>query len=679
MAAPPAQHQQFSEAARGAAEEAHVLCCAPAPETLSRALAMARRGEYTRELVVLARGASNDSPGEEDYRPLMDGARERACMCLELLPELEAKDLDAVTAEFLTCMDVLVTFPLTADDIGWACHALQGLLRAPLSAALAGAYAVAREVVVWATAEDALTEEHEEKLAEMLRLLFARAYEDEYDSSAEPLHKILREALLAVSDETCSALFEKAFAGDSKYKAALLAAISFNSSDDTRDRALAALTAYNMLEQAPLDNLPAEVISTVLDLLPVVPAAVFLARVAQVAPKQLFELGALEVLTTKTARPTSREVANLLSVVLASLAKLHPHLVLDSVFPDYFRNWLLPTLSPSVCLTLFSATMSPPSVLWLLHGAAFTALNSNQETAELCDLIGRHVSQLEQAYFAGAGTVVAVVAAHTIVFGLVLGAVKACHVPQLCSPAFLRTLAAPLERPGRTPWDALLCNTAGVCVDDVFRHNDLYLAAEVEPERSLPSISRFLQSPKYADATLVVEGKRIPVHLVVLASECAFFDRMMSAGMKEAQEKVIELHDKSYDDVVLLLQCCYGVEITFTGFEHALRILHLACAWDVPQLVKRCSHFLLSRLDSSNVAGLMGLAQQERLFSLLGGCVEWALHGDHWPKFTTQDRAAMSSSIHGWVCARVDQLVERVRKEKGASEAQEPALKRHRR
>ncbi|KAK1156375.1 kelch-like protein 22 [Acipenser oxyrinchus oxyrinchus] len=116
------------------------------------------------------------------------------------------------------------------------------------------------------------------------------------------------------------------------------------------------------------------------------------------------------------------------------------------------------------------------------------------------------------------------------------------------------------------------------------------------------------------DVSLVVEGKAIEAHRILLAASCDYFRGMFAGGLREMQEKEVQVHGVSYTAMCKLLDFIYTAELEL-NLENVQEILAAACLLQIQDVIGFCCDFLISWVDDDNImevyklADLFGLSQ----------------------------------------------------------------------
>ncbi|XP_056890305.1 kelch-like protein 22 isoform X2 [Takifugu flavidus] len=144
----------------------------------------------------------------------------------------------------------------------------------------------------------------------------------------------------------------------------------------------------------------------------------------------------------------------------------------------------------------------------------------------------------------------------------------------------------------------------------------------------LDGVLTLRQSGVLYDVVLLVEGRPIQAHRILLAASCHYFRGMFAGGLRESEQKEISIHGVSFTAMKKLLDYIYTSEIEL-DLECVQEVLAAATVLQVstscfspclpaasdprvsPQLEKVidfCCDFLFSWLDESNVVEVHRLA-----------------------------------------------------------------------
>ncbi|XP_060699848.1 kelch-like protein 22 [Hemiscyllium ocellatum] len=117
------------------------------------------------------------------------------------------------------------------------------------------------------------------------------------------------------------------------------------------------------------------------------------------------------------------------------------------------------------------------------------------------------------------------------------------------------------------------------------------------------------------DVTLIVEGKSIEAHRILLAASCDYFRGMFAGGLREMQEKEIFLHDITYMAMCKILDFIYTSEMEL-NLNNVQDVLVAACQLQIPEVIDFCCDFLVSWIDDENIIELYRLAEHYSLTQL---------------------------------------------------------------
>lgn len=113
----------------------------------------------------------------------------------------------------------------------------------------------------------------------------------------------------------------------------------------------------------------------------------------------------------------------------------------------------------------------------------------------------------------------------------------------------------------------------------------------------------------FCDVILEVEGRQLTTHRCILAANSQFFYTMFSSGMKESNQKVLNLQSVSFQSMSLLLDYFYSREIVIND-ENVLELLNASSFLLVTPVKNACIEVLSRRLGSDNCFSIMQIAEQ---------------------------------------------------------------------
>lgn len=109
------------------------------------------------------------------------------------------------------------------------------------------------------------------------------------------------------------------------------------------------------------------------------------------------------------------------------------------------------------------------------------------------------------------------------------------------------------------------------------------------------------------DVVLLVEGRPIQAHRILLAASCDYFRGMFAGGLRETQQKEIPIHGVSYMAMKKILDYIYTSEIEL-DLECVQEVLIAATLVQLEIVIGFCCDFLFSWLDESNILEVHNLA-----------------------------------------------------------------------
>ncbi|XP_047192300.1 kelch-like protein 22 isoform X2 [Scophthalmus maximus] len=115
------------------------------------------------------------------------------------------------------------------------------------------------------------------------------------------------------------------------------------------------------------------------------------------------------------------------------------------------------------------------------------------------------------------------------------------------------------------------------------------------------------QSGILFDVVLLVEGRPIQAHRILLAASCDYFRGMFAGGLQETQQKEIPIPGVSYMAMEKILDYIYTSEIEL-DLECVKEVLRAATLVQLESVIGFCCEFLFVWLDEGNILEVHALA-----------------------------------------------------------------------
>ncbi|CAH8563803.1 unnamed protein product [Schistosoma turkestanicum] len=144
----------------------------------------------------------------------------------------------------------------------------------------------------------------------------------------------------------------------------------------------------------------------------------------------------------------------------------------------------------------------------------------------------------------------------------------------------------------------------------------LAYTAERHPVSSFEAMNRFRKNKELCDVVLLVDGREIYTHRVVLAACSAYFRAMFTGELAESRQTEVTLYDLDGDAVETLIDFCYTSQITVEECN-VQNLLPAACLLQLTEIQDVCCEFLKRQLDPSNCLGIRAFADTHACRGLL--------------------------------------------------------------
>uniref|UniRef100_A0A8C5LNL2 Kelch-like protein 22 n=1 Tax=Leptobrachium leishanense TaxID=445787 RepID=A0A8C5LNL2_9ANUR len=117
------------------------------------------------------------------------------------------------------------------------------------------------------------------------------------------------------------------------------------------------------------------------------------------------------------------------------------------------------------------------------------------------------------------------------------------------------------------------------------------------------------------DVVLSLEGKSVSAHRILLAASCDYFRGMFAGGLKEMEQREVQIHGISYNAMCKILDFIYTSELELSIYD-VHETLAAACQLQITEVIKFCCDFLITWVDEENILELYKLADLFHLMRL---------------------------------------------------------------
>jgi len=114
------------------------------------------------------------------------------------------------------------------------------------------------------------------------------------------------------------------------------------------------------------------------------------------------------------------------------------------------------------------------------------------------------------------------------------------------------------------------------------------------------SFETFFNSKVYSDITIIVEGKEIFAHKIILCMRNVLFNTMLHSNFKESTQEKVHLTEFSYDTIFTFINYLYSDKCTITG-DNVTQLLHCCKFYQEHVLLNKCELFISEGLTVENV------------------------------------------------------------------------------
>ena len=169
------------------------------------------------------------------------------------------------------------------------------------------------------------------------------------------------------------------------------------------------------------------------------------------------------------------------------------------------------------------------------------------------------------------------------------------------------------------------------------------------PESTLTAeLEDYVNSDKFSDISLVVEGKAIPAHKVFLCRS-KYFSAMFSHNMKESASTEVRLSNISYNSMLTVLKYLYTDQVEVT-LDNAQELLFAADMFCIERLKKLCEQKILDSIDVENAASILEASDAHGASNLREASLRFIL--------TNFDRVSKTHSFNEMARANIELVLE---------------------
>ncbi|KAJ8285845.1 hypothetical protein GJAV_G00031600 [Gymnothorax javanicus] len=158
-------------------------------------------------------------------------------------------------------------------------------------------------------------------------------------------------------------------------------------------------------------------------------------------------------------------------------------------------------------------------------------------------------------------------------------------------------------------------STAGAAAPPAAQRSRQTYRSNAHSQRLLGGLLALRQSGILFDVVLLVEGRPVQAHRILLAASCDYFRGMFAGGLREMQQSEIPVHGVTYTAMNKLLDFIYTAELEL-NLDNVQEILCASTLLQIQDVIGFCCDFLFSWLDDDNILEVYKLADMYGLEQL---------------------------------------------------------------
>uniref|UniRef100_A0AC35GB71 BTB domain-containing protein n=1 Tax=Panagrolaimus sp. PS1159 TaxID=55785 RepID=A0AC35GB71_9BILA len=151
----------------------------------------------------------------------------------------------------------------------------------------------------------------------------------------------------------------------------------------------------------------------------------------------------------------------------------------------------------------------------------------------------------------------------------------------------------------------------------------------VQKKWEIGDLGDYLWQRTDKDFTISVDGKKIEVHKLILASRSPVFEKMFETKMKESFENQVEIIDFSFTVVEAAVLMCYQKSTTsFLTMIDYMKLLQFFDKYNIETIKEKIENYLIDEICESNVCKFVNcsiLSNSQKLYQKCGDFLKNAL------------------------------------------------------
>jgi len=155
----------------------------------------------------------------------------------------------------------------------------------------------------------------------------------------------------------------------------------------------------------------------------------------------------------------------------------------------------------------------------------------------------------------------------------------------------------------------------------------------------------------FHDVVLNVSGEKFVAHKVVLCARSAYFNALMTGGLKESAQREVVFPETNPEAFAIVLQYMYTKELDVdTVADQIVDVFALACQYGLKTLKSELETLIAYNLTEDNVSSLIVMADSQGAIKV---CNTYSLREKPYKSFAAENRLRQ---VHLSACCRGPRL-----------------------